>query len=102
VIPTLTIAILSLFVYPPLCAALGISPSRALAFPSRSLTLALATPATQNLGGDLSLVAVLCILSGILGVVIGPQLLDLLGIPPGELVLCLNLRVRLHVDLFRC
>jgi putative effector of murein hydrolase len=60
------------------------SPSRSLSFPSRSLTLALATPATQNLGGDLGLVAVLCILSGILGVLIGPQLLDLLGIPQGK------------------
>jgi putative effector of murein hydrolase len=48
------------------------------------LTLALATPSTQNLGGDLSLVAVLCILSGIMGVLIGPQLLDLLKIPQGS------------------
>ena len=85
-IPTISIAIVSLFGYPPICAALGISPTRALSFPSRSLTLALATPATQNLGGDLSLVAVLCILSGILGVVIGPQLLDLLRIPPDDYI----------------
>lgn len=63
---------------------IGISPGRSLSFPSRSLTLALATPATQNLGGDLSLVAVLCILSGIMGVLIGPQLLDLLRIPQGK------------------
>jgi putative effector of murein hydrolase len=85
VIPTISIAILSLFGYPIICRTIGISPSRALSFPSRSLTLALATPATQNLGGDLSLVAVLCILSGIMGVVIGPQLLDLLRIPQGKL-----------------
>jgi putative effector of murein hydrolase len=90
VIPTISIAILSLFGYPIICRAIGISPSRALSFPSRSLTLALATPATQNLGGDLSLVAVLCILSGIMGVVIGPQLLDLLRIPQGKLSVYLS------------
>lgn len=83
-IPTISIAIGSLFGYPFLCHAIGISTARSLSFPSRSLTLALATPATQNLGGDLSLVAVLCILSGIMGVLIGPQLLDLLNIPQGE------------------
>ncbi|KIW06037.1 hypothetical protein, variant [Verruconis gallopava] len=86
VIPTISIAILSLFGYPIVCHAIGISPSRALSFPSRSLTLALATPATQNLGGDLSLVAVLCILSGIMGVIIGQQLLDLLRIPPDDYI----------------
>jgi putative effector of murein hydrolase len=84
IIPTITIAIGSLLVYPPLCHALGISPSRSLSFPARSLTLALAGPATQNLGGDQALIAVLAILSGILGVIIGPQLLTLLRIPEGE------------------
>ncbi|RDI78758.1 hypothetical protein Vi05172_g11265 [Venturia inaequalis] len=86
IIPTISIAIASLFGYPYLCHAIGISPGRSLSFPSRSLTLALATPATQNLGGDLSLVAVLCILSGIMGVLIGPQLLDLLKIPQDDYI----------------
>ncbi|TLD36075.1 hypothetical protein E2P81_ATG02964 [Venturia nashicola] len=85
-IPTISISIASLFGYPVLCHAIGISTARSLSFPSRSLTLALATPATQNLGGDLSLVAVLCILSGIIGVLIGPQLLDLLKIPQDDYI----------------
>lgn len=52
VIPNVTISIGSLFGYPALCYAIGISSQRSLAFASRSLTLALATPATKNLGGD--------------------------------------------------
>lgn len=36
-----------------------------------------------SIGGDLSLVAVLCIMSGILGVLIGPQMLVWLRIPEG-------------------
>lgn len=69
-----------------MCAAIGISPTRSLSFAARSLTLALATPATTNLGGDLNLVAVLCIMSGVLGVLIGPSLLKWLKIPEGILM----------------
>lgn len=36
--------------------AIGISSTRSLAFAGRSLTLALATPATKNLGGDVNTV----------------------------------------------
>lgn len=73
----------SLFGYPALCYAVGISSQRSLSFATRSLTLALATPSTMNLGGDLDLVAVLCIMSGILGVLIGPTMLRWLKIPEG-------------------
>lgn len=44
------IAAASLFVYPAICAHIGIESSRALAFPARSVTLALATPVVKNLG----------------------------------------------------
>lgn len=74
----------SLFGYPAVCHAIGISSTRSLSFAARSLTLALATPATANLGGDLNLVAVLCIMSGILGVLVGPAILKWLRIPDGE------------------
>lgn len=87
VIPNVTVSIGSLFVYPPLCYAVGISAKRALAFPVRSLTLALATPAAQNLGGDANTASALAIMSGILGALIGPQMLDKLKIPDGELKL---------------
>ena len=74
-LPNILLATLSLFLYPLLTHTLGISPTRALSFASRSLTLALANPATANLGGDLHLVAVLCIMSGVLGVLVGESIL---------------------------
>jgi putative effector of murein hydrolase len=83
-IPCTALAAASLFAYPALCAAVGIAPERSLAFAARSLTLALAGPAVANLGGDASLVAVLCIMSGILGVLVGPTLLTWLRIPDGR------------------
>lgn len=83
IIPNVTLSIGSLFIYPIVCHAIGISGPRSLSFASRSLTLALATPATTNLGGDLYTVAPLCIFSGILGVVIGPWALKTLRIPEG-------------------
>ena len=86
ILPNILIATGSLFGYPALCYALGIAPPRALSFASRSLTLALASPATQNLGGDLQLVAVLCIMSGVMGVLVGPALLKWLRIPEDDYV----------------
>ena len=43
-------AVASLFAYPAICALIGIDYPRALAFPARSVTLALATPVVNNLG----------------------------------------------------
>jgi putative effector of murein hydrolase len=83
VIPNITISIGSLFGYPALCYAIGISAERSLAFAGRSLTLALATPAVENLGGSKETVAALAIMSGILGVLIGPRMLKWLRIPEG-------------------
>jgi putative effector of murein hydrolase len=83
IVPNVIVSIGSLFAYPIFCYYIGISGPRGLAFASRSLTLALATPATKNLGGDLFTVAPLCIFSGIAGVVVGPLGLDLLRIPKG-------------------
>ena len=85
-LPNILLAVASLFGYPALSYALSISSSRSLAFASRSLTLALATPATQNLGGDLQLVAVLCIMSGVMGVLIGPTLMKWLRVPDDDYV----------------
>ncbi|KAG8405783.1 hypothetical protein J3458_021716 [Metarhizium acridum] len=58
-IPNVLISVGSVLSYPPVCRAIGIAPTRSLAFASRSLTLALATPATTNLGGDVHTVAAL-------------------------------------------
>jgi putative effector of murein hydrolase len=84
VIPNVSISICSLFGYPALCYAIGISSTRSLAFAGRSLTLALATPAVKNLGGDANTVAALAIMSGILGALIGSRVLDYLKIPEGQ------------------
>jgi putative effector of murein hydrolase len=84
VIPNVAVSIGSLFGYPMLCYAIGISASRSLAFAGRSLTLALATPAVKNLGGDANTVAALAIMSGILGALIGSRVLDWLKIPEGS------------------
>jgi putative effector of murein hydrolase len=84
VIPNVAVSIGSLFGYPALCYAIGISLQRSLSFAARSLTLALATPAVSNIGGDVNTVATLCIMSGILGVLIGPRMLQWLRIPDGS------------------
>jgi len=94
VIPNVTISIGSLFGYPALCYAIGISSKRSLAFASRSLTLALATPATKNLGGDVNTNAALAIMSGILGVLVGQRILEFLKIPEGQLCVSLWKGVR--------
>jgi putative effector of murein hydrolase len=54
---------------------------------SRSLTLALATPATANFGGDQSLAAILVIASGMLGALFGATLLKWLRIREGMILL---------------
>ncbi|GAB7362952.1 hypothetical protein MBLNU230_g3248t1 [Neophaeotheca triangularis] len=86
ILPNLTLAVGSLFAYPTLCRQLGISAENSLAFASRSLTLALATPATQNLGGNLHVVAPVAIFSGILGVLCGPWLLRQLRVPEDDYI----------------
>lgn len=84
VLPNIVLAIASLYAYPSLCFALGISAERSLAFASRSLTLALAIPATENLGGDQNTVAAVAIMSGIVGALVGGRVLTWLRIPEGE------------------
>jgi putative effector of murein hydrolase len=84
VIPNVLISVGSLFSYPYICFAIGIGASRSLAFAARSLTLALAVPAAQNLGGDVNTVAALAITSGILGVLVGQRMFAWLKIPDGE------------------
>jgi putative effector of murein hydrolase len=88
VIPNVAISVGSLFGYPVICYAIGISSTRSLAFAGRSLTLALATPATKNLGGDINTNAALAIMSGIMGVLVGQRVLAWLKIPEGESILC--------------
>lgn len=83
VIPSVSVSIGSLFGYPAVCYALGVSAERSLAFAARSLTLALATPAVKNLGGDVNTIAALAIMSGILGALVGTQILDWMRIPEG-------------------
>lgn len=85
-VPSVLISVGSLFSYPPLCYAVGITAERSLAFASRSLTLALAIPATENLGGDANTIAAVAIVSGILGAVVGQRMLALMRIPQDDYV----------------
>ncbi|KAI1130624.1 LrgB-like family-domain-containing protein [Nemania abortiva] len=86
VLPNVAISIGSLFAYPYICYAIGISATRSLAFTARSLTLALALPAVANLGGDANTVAALAITSGIVGVLVGRRMLAWLKIPDDDYV----------------
>ncbi|KAK0118718.1 hypothetical protein ONS95_007606 [Cadophora gregata] len=86
VIPNVSVSIGSLFGYPAVCYAIGISAERSLAFAARSLTLALATPAVENLKGDVNTIAALAIMSGILGALVGTQMLDWMQIPEDDYV----------------
>lgn len=84
IVPNVVLSIGSLYAYPTVCLAVGISAQRSLAFASRSLTLALAIPATQNLGGDERAVAAVAIMSGVVGALVGGRVLTWLRIPEGE------------------
>lgn len=79
-ISSVVAALASFFVYPPLCYAIGISNTRSLAFIARSVTLALAIPVVTALQGSDSLVAVVAILSGIIGVLLGSFVLGKRGL----------------------
>ncbi|KAK7953941.1 Plastidal glycolate/glycerate translocator-like protein [Apiospora saccharicola] len=86
VVPNVVVSVASLFAYPWICFAIGITAERSLAFASRSLTLALAIPATANLGGDANTGAAVAIMSGIVGVLIGQRFLAWLKIPEDDYV----------------
>lgn len=86
IVPNILISIGSLFLYPYICYAIGISAERSLAFASRSLTLALAIPATANLGGDSKTIAAVAIMSGIVGALVGQRMLGLMKIPEDDYV----------------
>lgn len=83
ILPNILLSVGSLYAYPSVCFALGISATRSLAFASRSLTLALAIPATENLGGDRNTVAAVAIMSGVVGALMGGKVLSWLRIPEG-------------------
>lgn len=98
VAPSVAFSIASLFGYPAVCAAVGIDARRSLAFAARSLTLALAIPATENLGGDRNTVAAIAIMSGILGALVGERMLRWFRIPEGTFSPCFPLSVCLAGD----
>lgn len=83
-IPVVVLTVSSLFGYPPLCAALGISATISLAVAPCSVTLALAQLSTQNLGGNTSAISVIAVISGISGPIFGPTILRMLRIPEGK------------------
>ncbi|KAF2758017.1 hypothetical protein EJ05DRAFT_538274 [Pseudovirgaria hyperparasitica] len=82
-IPNLALALPSLFIYPIVCHAIGLSPARALAFAPRSVPLSLAQVSARNLGADMNAISPIVVVGGISGPIFGPTLLWLLRIPQG-------------------
>jgi putative effector of murein hydrolase/putative effector of murein hydrolase LrgA (UPF0299 family) len=83
-LPVVFLTIPSMFGYPRLCSALGISATISLAVAPRSVTLALAQLSTENLGGDTSAISVIAVVSGISGPIFGPTILRMLRIPESK------------------
>ncbi|TPX08132.1 uncharacterized protein E0L32_010199 [Thyridium curvatum] len=86
VVPNVLLSVGTLFSQPYICYVLGISPQRSLAFAARSLTLALAIPAVENLKGDHDTIAAVAIMSGVVGALVGQKMLDWLKIPDDDYV----------------
>lgn len=85
-IPILCSMGLSFFVYPLICYNIGISSKRSIGFIGRSVTLALGTPLIDSLNGSVSLMAVCTILSGIIGVLIGDTVFNLLKVSSNDFI----------------
>ncbi|KAL7791509.1 hypothetical protein V8C37DRAFT_381923 [Trichoderma ceciliae] len=64
--------------------AIGLHASEALSFAARSTTLALAKPATEAIGGNSPVNAMLVVSNGILGQLLYPFILDKLGVSKHE------------------
>ncbi|CAH6718882.1 hypothetical protein CLIB1444_01S16600 [[Candida] jaroonii] len=85
-IPILVSMVLTFFLYPIVCHAIGIQSQRSIGFIGRSVTLAMGMPLIEALNGSTSLMAVCTILSGICGVLIGDYVYLLLKIPKDDFV----------------
>lgn len=85
-IPILASMALSFFIYPLVCYNIGISSKRSIGFIGRSVTLALGTPLIDSLNGSVSLMAVCTILSGIIGVLIGDTVFNLLRVNSNDFI----------------
>lgn len=84
--PILLLCAASLTLYPLICSRIGISSDRSIGFVGRSITLALGTPTIQNLDGSVTIMAVTTVISGIIGVLSGGPMLDLLRVPEDDYV----------------
>ncbi|SCV01705.1 LAMI_0G13212g1_1 [Lachancea mirantina] len=84
--PIFLLCAASLILYPLICYHIGISKEMAIGFTGRSITLALGTPTIENLNGSVTIMAVTTVVSGIVGVLTGGSLLDLMRIPESDYV----------------
>ncbi|SCV03472.1 LANO_0G04346g1_1 [Lachancea nothofagi CBS 11611] len=84
--PILLLCAGSLTLYPLVCYHIGISSEMSIGFIGRSITLALGTPTIKNLNGSITIMAVTTVVSGIMGVLTGGPLLDLLQVPEDDYV----------------
>lgn len=84
--PILLLCAASLLLYPLICSRIGISSYMSIGFVGRSITLALGTPTVANLDGSITIMAVTTVISGVIGVLTGGPLLDLIGVPEDDYV----------------
>jgi putative effector of murein hydrolase len=80
IIASMAAAVLSSFISVALGTAMGLDEPEALAFAARSTTLALAKPATESLHGNTAVNAGVVVSNGIVGQLVAPYLLQLLGV----------------------
>ncbi|SSD58268.1 uncharacterized protein SCODWIG_00029 [Saccharomycodes ludwigii] len=79
--PIFIFTIGNLFLYPLISHKIGISPENSIGYMGRSITLALGTPAITNFNGNVTVMAVTTVVTGVLGVLIGDRLMKVCRIP---------------------
>ncbi|KAK9765612.1 hypothetical protein K7432_005910 [Basidiobolus ranarum] len=78
VIPILSV--MTIFLYPIICRAIGISIEHSLAFAGRSITTPLAISLITTIGGDVTLGVILVVLTGISGALVGNWILSMMRV----------------------
>ncbi|CDO91835.1 unnamed protein product [Kluyveromyces dobzhanskii CBS 2104] len=85
-IPIFALCAATLMLNPLICYKIGISSYNSIGFVGRSITLALGMPTVENLDGSVTVMAVITVLSGIVGALSGGPMLDLFRVPRHDFV----------------
>lgn len=85
-IPTISLCAATLMLNPFICYNIGISSYNSIGFIGRSITLALGMPVIENFEGSVTVMAVITVLSGIVGALSGGPMLDFFRVPRDDFV----------------